>query len=74
MDKKFIIILKPSGNRDLVFDHYVVHVQGSPPGQDRENYVEQDITYLPVSIVVTVPDQLQGYFSFKTIVKDKESG
>jgi len=47
MDKKFVIILKPSGNRDLSFDHYVVHLQVSPPGQDRENWVEQDINYLP---------------------------
>ncbi len=58
MDKKFVIILKPSGNRDLFFDHQVVHVQDSPPGRDRENWVEEDINYLPVSIVVTVPDQL----------------
>jgi len=41
---------------DIFFGHHIVRIQGSAPGEEKQKWMQQDITFLPISIIVTVPD------------------
>ncbi len=55
-----IVILKPSGGRDIFFAHHTVHVKGTVPARDEEQWKQQDINFLPVAIDVAIPDYTTG--------------
>ena len=74
MDKKFVLILKPPGNNDIFFGHHVVRVQGGGPGENKQQWLQKDITFLPIAIIVSVPDDISGHFSIRITIENKFTG
>ncbi|CAF2788058.1 unnamed protein product [Rotaria sp. Silwood2] len=72
MSDKMILILKPGG--DLFFAHHVVKIFGIIPGQERQLWHQEDITYLPITVVVPLPDSLRGNFGVRCEIYNKFSG
>jgi hypothetical protein len=74
MNNKCVLILKPPGGKDIFFGHHTVHIRGSAPGKDNQQWVQKDITFLPVAVIVTVPADVQGHFSMKCTIENKFNG
>jgi hypothetical protein len=71
---KFVLIIKHEHDRDLFFGHYSIKILGGIHGKISSEWLSEDTTYLPKSVVITIPDNIINAFFIVVEMGSKFNG
>jgi len=71
---KFVLIIKHERDRDLFFGHYSIKILGGIRGKLSSEWLSEDTTYLPKSVVITIPDNIINAFFIAVGMESKFNG
>jgi hypothetical protein len=71
MDKRIVVIVKAPSDNDMFFDNHTILIRGRIPGGNEESWYQQNVDYLPTSVLINVPDDVHGVFHIKFVIEDK---
>jgi len=71
MNRKFVVILKGPGNKDLFFDEHSISIWGRVPRDIYMLWLKKEVDHLPTSLVIQAPHVVNNDFSILFKIQDK---